>query len=193
MQDIEQRLRRLLDKDDISEQLHRWSRGVARRDWALVRNIFHPDAYDDHGVKNGTLDEYIDWQRRHHSGVDQSVHFIGNIVIEFADDDHALSESHVIAFHHYLADRPDARADIVGEAAASEMGEMTSLMVGRYIDKFIRTADGWRILHRQAVFETARVEEAGCNLLPHWTAARRDLQDPLHAARAELGLGSLSD
>lgn len=191
MQDNSARLARLLDKNDICDQLHRWSRGVARRDWALVRSVFHGDAYDDHGVKSGTLDEYIGWQQRHHSGVDQSVHFIGNIIVEFADEDHALAESHVIAFHHYLADRPDARADIVGDEAASRMGEMTSLMVGRYLDRFWRFEGIWKITHRQAVFETAKIEEAGRNLLSHWTAAHRDLDDPLHRARAELGLGPL--
>ena len=77
MDSFQKKLQRLIDKSEISEQLCRWSRGVGRRDWDLVRTVFHADARDDHGTLNGSLDEYIEWQKRHHSGIDQSVHFHG--------------------------------------------------------------------------------------------------------------------
>jgi SnoaL-like domain len=185
---LEKRLRQLVDKSDISEQLFRWSRGTARKDWDLVRSVFWDDARDDHGNFNGSVSEFIEWQKRHHSGVDQSVHFIGNILIEFADENNALSESYVIAFHHYLANGAHSRADIVGERAAANESEMTSVIVGRYVDKFKRVNGVWRIAHRQTVFETAKTEEAGRNLLAHWRAAQRDGTDYLHQARLEMGL-----
>ena|ERR1700733_89457 len=189
MTDLSASLRRLLDKAAIEEQLYRWSRGVARRNWDLVKAIFHDDAHDDHGTLNGSVDAYIEWQKRHHSGVDQSMHFLGNILVEFIDETLALVETNVIAFHHYSTEA--ARADIVGADAAGRMGEMTSLIAGRYLDKFQKRADEWRIAYRQAVFETARVEEAGRNLRPHWVAAQRDASDPLFRIRAEMGLGPI--
>jgi hypothetical protein len=191
MATIEKKLRRLIDKSEIKEQIYTWSRGVARRDWDLVRSVFHPDAHDDHGTLNGSIAQYIEWQKRHHAGVDQSVHFLGNMLIDFVDDDTALAETNVIAFHHYRADCPESRADIVGVEAAMGMGEMTSLIVGRYLDKMARRDGVWRIAHRQAVFETARTEAAGRNLLPHWEAAQRDETDPLFRIRSEMGLGPL--
>lgn len=188
---LQKKLQRLVDKNEIIEQLYRWSRGTARRDWDLVRTVFHGNARDDHGTLDGSLDEFINWQKRHHSGVDQSVHFLGNFLIDFIDDDHALSESHVIAFHHYPEEH--ARADIVGAEAAKGMKEMNSIIVGRYLDKFERRDGVWRIAHRQAVFETALTHEGGRNLLPHWMAATRDADDPLLRMRAELGLKPLAD
>jgi hypothetical protein len=176
-------MQRLIDKAEIADQLYRWSRGTARKDWDLVKSIFLDDARDDHGNLDGSVDEFVAWQKRHHSGIDQSVHFIGNILIEFTDDDRALSESYVIAFHHYLESH--SRADIVGPEAAATMSEMNSVIVGRYLDIFKRVSGTWRIAHRQAVFETARTEEAGRNLLSHWQAARRDNDDPLYRVRRE--------
>jgi hypothetical protein len=189
MDSFQKKLHRLISQSEIKEQLYRWSRGTARKDWNLVRSVFHTNAQDDHGTLDGSLDEYIAWQKRHHSGVDQSVHFVGNILIEFTDDDHALSESHVIAFHHYLS--AQSRADIVGPEAAGKMPEMNSLIVGRYLDKFERRSEVWRIAYRQAVFETARTDVAGRNLLPHWVAAQRDETDALYRVRTEMGLGPL--
>jgi hypothetical protein len=193
MMDREAKLRRLIDKSEITEQLYRWSRGTARRDWKLVRSVFHRDATDNHGTLDGSLDEFVEWQKRHHSGITQSVHLIGNVLIEFTDDDHALSECCSVAFHHYHKEAVNSRADIVGRDAAAKMGEMTSLIVGRLIDRFTRVGGVWRIAHRQAVFETARVEEGSRNLLPHWLAAQRDESDPLYAARAAMSLPAMAE
>jgi hypothetical protein len=186
----ERKLQRLIDKSEITEQLYRWTRGTARKDWALVRSVFHPHAQDNHGTLDGSIDDFIDWQKRHHSGVSHSVHLIGNILVEFVDDDHALSECYSVAFHHYPSE--ESRADIVGKEKAKKMQEMTSLIVGRLLDKFERIDDVWRIAHRQAVFETARTEESGRNLLSHWVAAQRDHTDPLHRVRTEMGFGPLT-
>lgn len=187
--ELERELRRLLDKRKIEEQLYNWSRGTARKDWALVRSIFDDNAQDDHGTLDASLDDFIAWQKKHHSGISHSVHFIGMVSVDFADDDHALSESYVTAYHHYTSE--DSRADIVGPEAAAKMGEMNSLIVGRYLDKFKRFGDTWKITYRQAVFETAQTWEGGRNLLPQWVGSQRDETDPLYKLRAEMGLGSL--
>jgi hypothetical protein len=126
-------------------------------------------------------------------GISQSVHLIGNMLIEFSDDDHALSECYSVAFHHYRKEAVNSRADIVGQDAAAKMGEMTSLIVGRLIDRFARVGGVWRIAHRQAVFETAKIEEGSRNLLPHWLAAQRDESDPLYAARAAMNLPPMAE
>jgi SnoaL-like domain len=189
MDDFQKKLERLVAISEIKEQLYRWSRGTARKDWDLIRSVFHNDAQDDHGTLDGSLDQFIEWQKKHHSGVDQSVHFIGNVLVDFVDPDHALSESYVIAFHHYTS--VQSRADIVGAEVAAKLKEMTSVIVGRYLDKFERREGFWRILHRQAVFETVKTEEAGRNLLPHWVVSQRDATDPLYRIRSEIGLGPL--
>jgi hypothetical protein len=69
---------------------------------------------------------------------------------------------------------------------------MNSMIVGRYVDKFQRFGDTWKITYRQALFETAQTWEGGRNLLPHWLGSQRDETDRLHALRAEMGFGPLA-
>jgi hypothetical protein len=178
MGESDPRLKRLIDRAEIQDQLHLWCRGTARKDWDLVRSIFHADAQDDHGTFNGTLEDFIAWQQRHHAGITQSVHFLGNILVEFSGPDQALVETYVIAYHHYLAGS-QAGVDILGTEAAAEAGEFNSRIVGRYIDLFERRDGIWRIARRQAVFETLRADQRGGRCLqPHWVAATRDQNDP---------------
>ena len=42
-------LRRLLDRQAITECVHRYARGLDRRDTDLLRSAYHPDAVEDHG------------------------------------------------------------------------------------------------------------------------------------------------
>ena len=56
--DIE-RLRRLLDRQDIADCIHRYARGLDRRDEDLVRSAYHPDAIEDHGQYVGGLDGLV--------------------------------------------------------------------------------------------------------------------------------------
>ena len=189
MSDLEKQVQRLVDRAEITDQLNRWSRGVARKDWDLVRSIFHPDARDDHGTFDGSVDEFIGWQQGHHLGVDQSAHMLTNIIIEFASDDLALVETYVVAYHNYTEDSPTARKDILGDEGARGRGSVNSRIVGRYLDRFERREGAWRIAYRMTVFETLRADQdGGRGLQPQWIAARRDEQDPLIRLRAEMGL-----
>ena len=45
----------LIAREQIRDVVYRYARGVDRRDFALVRGCYHPDATDDHGrfVGNG--------------------------------------------------------------------------------------------------------------------------------------------
>ena len=39
----------LLDRAELTDLVMRYSRGVDRRDFALIRSTYHDDAIDDHG------------------------------------------------------------------------------------------------------------------------------------------------
>jgi hypothetical protein len=188
MSGFDEQVQRLLDKSQITDQLYRWARGVARKDWDLVRSVFHSDARDDHGTFDGGVEDFIGWQKRHHVGVDQSVHFMGNILIEFAASDLALVETYVVAYHNYTDQSPNARSDILGDGAKG-LGAVNSRIVGRYLDRFERRDGMWRIAYRMTVYETLRADQlGGRGLQPQWIAARRDEGDPLLKMRRDMGL-----
>ena len=76
---------RLEDRFRIEQVMRRWCRAVDRRDWALVRSVFHPGAIDDHGMYKGDIDGLIEWLEARHQCITMSMHVLGNVFIEFAD------------------------------------------------------------------------------------------------------------
>jgi hypothetical protein len=186
----EEKLQRLIDKDDIQERLQDWARAVARKDWDAVRHAFHDEATDAHGTFEGGITQFVEWQIEHHVGIEQSVHFIGAPRIEFADPTAALSETYVIAFHRYGVDARSARRDIFGPGTEHENQPKTSIIAGRYIDRFEKRREEWRIAKRVTVFEWIKLENAPWTIpfQPNWTPAKRDGSDPIYDMRREMGL-----
>lgn len=81
----------LLAREAIREVLQLYARGVDRRDWALVASTYHPDAHDDHGGYKGGVTGLLEWLERRHASIEQSMHFLGNCLIDFRSDSRASS------------------------------------------------------------------------------------------------------
>ncbi|MFF2108453.1 MULTISPECIES: nuclear transport factor 2 family protein [Rhodococcus] len=45
-------LKNLLDKQAITDVIHRYCRGVDRCDVEILKSVYHSDSYDDHGYWN---------------------------------------------------------------------------------------------------------------------------------------------
>ena len=183
---------RLDDRFQIEQLMRRWARAVDRRDWPLVRTVFHPDAVDDHGMYKGGIDGLLDWLEARHQWISMSMHVLGNTTIEFVGADLALCESYVVAYQRYDA-QPGADPVHI-KAALGERVEPVDLpidavMPARYVDEVTRRGNVWRISNRVTVFEGRYFLVAdNAPLDPTWTVGRRDNGDPLHAARFRLGL-----
>jgi SnoaL-like domain len=170
---------RLADRAEIQDCLCRYARGVDRGDWAMVRTTYHPDAYDAHGDYKGDIDGLIEWLDRRFAGVDNSMHFLGNCLIEFFGANHAFVET-------YFASR---RLRPPGAAERERLGAGDAMVReawGRYADCFERREGVWRVAHRIVVLEQAytAVALAGVRGNPDLTWGRRDADDPSHAQRA---------
>ena len=66
-------------------------------------------------------------------------HFVTNTVVDIVDDDHAQAVSYYLLYRYV----PDSRAP----QSPLPLGMPFSL--GEWHDKFVKTADGWRIAHRE--------------------------------------------
>ena len=167
---------RLADRIQIQDCLFRYARGVDRKDWNLVRSAYHADAHDDHGEYKGGVEGFIESLARRHSTIEQSLHLIGNVVIEFDAEDSALVEAYFTT-HQRDAPLPD-HTSVEVEA------------IGRYIDRMVRRGGDWRIARRTVVLEVLRRHPAreGGGLPDGWVRARRDGHDPLEISRRALGL-----
>ncbi len=160
-------LRRLLDEREIRDVLARYCRGVDRMDAGLVRSCYHDAAVDHHGSFHGNIDEYMRWLWRVLSRYTSTMHFLGNILVEFAPAraDLARAETYGIAFH-----RTDG-----GPLAGN-------LIVGfRFIDRFERRPGSWRIAHRVATTEWAYTPDRHWPIPPDMLRGSRDRTDPVYA------------
>lgn len=175
-----QALQRLLDKDQIYEVVCRYARGVDRGDEAMVRSTYHVDAYDDHVDYRGDIDGFILWLREIFEGYENSMHFLGNCLIEFAGPDVAMVET---SFASRRLRKPEGD-EVVG-LGPNDM--ICRQAWGRYLDRMERRDGEWRIAKRVTVTDDRFVSVAK-------DGARRDdiiwgsrsPADPVFAFRKEV-------
>ena len=61
MSDIDSKIQEILDKESIIDLVHLYCRAADRHDHVLMRELYHEDAYDDHGsFFKGKAMEFID-------------------------------------------------------------------------------------------------------------------------------------
>lgn len=127
-------LRELADRHQITDALHRYSRGIDRADRELALSAYHDDAIDDHGPVVLPASEVVDWALEMHA--EQHVahtHQISNIVIEI-DGDVAHCESYFSVF-------------------CKNRVKPNMVTSGRYVDRFERRDGRWAIAARVAIAE----------------------------------------
>lgn len=179
-------IQRLADRAAIWDTMCRYARGVDRGDEAVIRSAYHPDAYDDHIEYSGGVDGFIAWLDVNFAGYDNSMHFLGQCLIEFAGPDLAMVET-------YYASRR-LRPPEGDEATGLAPGDMICRQSwGRYLDRFERRGGAWRIARRTLVVDNrfTSVAKGGIRTgAGPW--GTRDTSDPLYAVRDGI-LGNAAD
>jgi len=134
----------LADREAIRDCLYRYCRAIDRCDMELLRTAYWPGAIDDHTGFRGTVEEFIAWALPILRGMEQSVHMIGNVLIRV--------EGAAAAVESYFWS--------VSVVTAPTTRETT--VCGRYLDRFERRNDEWRIAARMVVHDWFRERpEAG--------------------------------
>ena len=161
-------LQRLLDESDIRALLHRYCRGIDRRQPDLVRSCYTADATDEHGEYSGDVEGFIAYAFTSLATYTSTMHFLGSVGIEL-DGDLARVESYCVAFHRVPArgSRPE-RDHVVGL---------------RYVDDVVRTDSGWLIRARVCALDWSRTDPvpAGWSFPAGWSRGRTDDGDPVFA------------
>ena len=120
------------DREQITDVLVRYATAIDTRNWALLRTCFTPDARADYGRIGvwSDVDGITEFMAAAHAGMVATKHMISNVAVD-VDRDIASVVSYV---HVVLVLAEDPPSWIDG--------------VGHYVDRFVRTADGWRIGER---------------------------------------------
>src|SRR5690606_19105436 len=77
---------------------------VDRRDWPLLRSLFHADAVDEHGFTSADIETFIESFSERSAGVLQMMHIMGNTYIAEVDAERreALVETSCVAWNRML-------------------------------------------------------------------------------------------
>jgi hypothetical protein len=141
-------LTELADREAIRHCLMRYSRGVDRLDEELLQSVYWPGAIDDHIIFTGTGQDFIPYVIQALGGMDQTMHMLGNILIDMDGPAAANSETYFQAFH---------RIPGSGSGSGSGSGVATDLIVGgRYVDRFEKRDDEWRVASRVVIIDWFR-------------------------------------
>ncbi len=131
--DVESVVRRLLDKDEIVDLVHRYSYCVDHRLYDEVAALFTEACVVDYGPGWAPVQGRRALRRMFGNpaaGFVATSHHNANVLVEFDGDDHATVRTSVYAWHQ----RSDGR---------------TPRLWGYYHDEVERGSEGWRIATRQ--------------------------------------------
>lgn len=171
-------LEELLAKQAITEVLHSYCRGVDRLDERLVRDIYHEDAFDDHGYWSGRGHDFAPFVvNRLREENAWTTHSITNALIEIRGD-LAVCESQVMV-HLGRRTKDPVLVDVMG---------------ARYVDRFSRRDGVWKIDERTVVLDWHKVENWGDQAPPipldQFTTGQRDTSDAIYIMQEKMTLQS---
>ena len=123
------------DRLEIQELMVRYARAIDTQDYDLLDTCFVPDAHVDYTASGGTKGPYPEvraWLEKALAPFATMMHMVGNTTLEL-DGDKANSRTYVINPMGFP--NPD--------------GTLHMFTVGaHYVDKLVRTGEGWRIAER---------------------------------------------
>ena len=166
----------LFDQIALRDLVIRYCRGCDRRDFALVRSLYHDDAIDDHGAMfKGNPDDFGAWLPKVMAPWELTIHSITNSLF-VVDGDRAEGENHVRAYHRTF---PPRRKEYI--------------VYGRYLDRYERRNGEWKFIYRELVFDQGEVrevdEESFARLAADANPGTADRNDPSWAFPMLAGLG----
>jgi len=121
----------LLAKQSIYELACQYSRGLDRLDADLLRSVFFEDAVCEYGFYNGPPAAFIDFAMQALGTHAANHHMVGNALIE-VEGDEAFGEIYFQAYHKSMG--------------ASGFEDL--IIAGRYIDRYEKRDDVWKIAYR---------------------------------------------
>ena len=133
----------VIAKQEITDLVGRYMRGLDRLDRDLLRSTFHDDATTDYGFFQGGPDEFVDMAYNALKDHLANHHMIGQVNIDL-EGDIAFGEVYFQAFHRIIQE-----------------GEERDLFIsGRYVDRYEKREGEWKFAFRSEVNDWARNDPA---------------------------------
>lgn len=140
-EELTQQVTELMDREAIRECMNRYCRGIDRQDEQALRSAYWPDATDRHGPYQGSATGFIDWALKKLARDSlRSIHSIANMSITLAGQQAAVET-------YFQALQRDRDAQGVPREI---------FIAGRYVDRFEKRGQEWRIAARTVVYDWLR-------------------------------------
>jgi len=171
MPDRDPEVQALLDREAIRACLYRYCRGIDRCDLETLKSAYWPEAVDNHTHYNGNAWEFAEWVIPFLRGRESTMHMITNAYCDSTRAAAARVESQYVGF----------------ERVKSKKGDSELFAGGRYLDRFEKRGNEWRIIHRDVVWAWFRVDDE----VTDWSRGifgkqvpfgKKCPEDPLYAA-----------
>jgi hypothetical protein len=146
----------LIDKQDIFELSAKYMRGLDRLDLDLLKSVYWPDATDARGFIDGNGHEFCAFAVELLAAHQANHHMLGQALIE-VEGDTAYGEIYFQAFHRLVEDGP----------------ERDFWVIGRYIDRYERRGEVWKIANRAELNDSCSSQPASDDWLRETPAALR--------------------
>lgn len=129
------RIEEMLDRAALQHLVWTYCHAIDRRDYALLRTLYHDDAIDDHSpMYCGPASGFVDWLPAMMENWEATAHIIGNMVL-LVDGDRAEGELTSTAYHR------------------TRDGSREFIAYGRYIDQYEKRAGVWKFQRRSLVLD----------------------------------------
>ena len=163
---MDERIQQMLDRQDITNTLMRYTRGIDRVDRELLLSVYHPDAVDNHGPFKGGPREFVDWAMGLLDKFELTQHSMSNIQIDLRGDK-ANVETYLKVLH------------VLKEPRKEET------IFTRLLDLFERRNGEWKIANRLVVidYSTTRDVEEPFSEQQKYVRFARDKTDPVYTHR----------
>jgi ketosteroid isomerase-like protein len=136
----DEKIQRMLARDEIREVLANYARGVDRGDAALLKSCYHPDAIEEHaGAYTGNAFDYVDGAVPRILKMGPMQHLLGSSHFDF-NGDTAYVETYVWTLLR----------------VSTPNGDLDTFTGGRLSDRFERRDGAWKIAHRRAILDWNR-------------------------------------
>lgn len=172
--DLSGEIAEMLAEREIRNRILRYARGVNRKDWGLMAELYHEDAIEDHGPLQGSPGDLLEWVQKRHATIEQASHFIGNCLVE-VEGEVAFAETYCIIVQH---ERTGTRSLSTGKDSVTR-----TVMGVRYVDRFERRGGAWKVARRTLVTEWIDEGLGAIDFGPAWTAAQRSQDDAVYRIR----------
>ena len=136
---LEQKVQMLLDREAIRDCLMRYCQGLDRNNAEMLSSSIWPDGHIKIGDFDGSGQEFVEWVLPKVTDLSRVQHYIANIMIR-TDGDTARVETYLRNWHT-LSDEDGTSYDLIHG--------------GRYLDKFEKRGDEWRIVDRYVMWDFA--------------------------------------